>query len=113
MSEEEEINGFNGGLVEGWTFGGCSLTHKFKECTSTTTEVILPNSIELKMFSSRTRSFCIQLKFHDGFIKIPLSMDRLESWEKEIAIKIAKFEKEEEEELKREKEEKEEENVNN
>jgi len=38
-------------------------------------------------------------------------MDRLESWEKEIAIKIAKFEKEEEEEqLKREKEE---ENVNN
>ena len=83
MSEREQIDGFNGGLVEGWSFGG-SLTHKFKESTSSTTEVILPKSIKLVLFSSRTRSFRIKLEFHDGFIEIPLSMDRLEGWEKEI-----------------------------
>jgi hypothetical protein len=103
MSEGEQIDGFNGGLVEGWKFGG-SLTPKFKESTSTT-EVTLPNSIKLTMFSSRTRSFRVKLEFHDGFIEIPLSMERLEDWEKEIRRKTAECEKEEEEELEREKEE--------
>ena len=71
------VNCFNGGVIE--KFNGSSKV--FKESTSVT-YIVVPTRIKLTLFSMSTRIFHVKLEYSNGFIEIPISMERLEEWEK-------------------------------
>ena len=85
--ENKNLNGLDGGFVEEIRLGGID-NDMFKKSTITT-DIVLPTSIKLTIFSMRTRIFHVRLGYlNGGFIEIPISMERLEEWEKEIRIQF-------------------------
>ena len=84
--ENKKLNGLNGGFIKEIGFGGAD--DMFKKSTIST-DITMPSSIKLELFSTRTRIFKVRLEYlNGGFITIPISMERLEEWEKEIRTQI-------------------------
>jgi hypothetical protein len=84
--ENKKLNGLDGGFLQEICLGGAD-NDMFKSNIST--DITLPSSIKLKLFSMHTRIFRVRLEYlNGGFIDIPISMERLEEWEKEIRIQI-------------------------
>jgi len=85
--ENKNLNGLDGGFVAEIRVGGID-NDMFKKSTIST-DIVLPTSIKLNLFSIRTRIFRVKLEYlNGGFIEIPISMERLEEWEKVIRIQF-------------------------